>query len=275
MDASFNSVNKEMAIIIGKGYYDSIGFKLDCFLVQTDILFMSSHFNDSTLSSLEGFFQQYYDGKNIEARGYYENNEKQGVWENLNKQGEKTDSAFYNKGVRLRYGNYTYFKDYNKNNNGLYYYEFTDSLANTLDGYYFSDSGTLAEQVKFIGQTGIWTHFNNGGITTDTVYKREKKEAEFPGGNKGWAMYLEKALGSFNPADHGTPGGKWQVIVKFIVSEDGTISDVKAETDFGHKMEETVINVITNGPKWIPAKQFGKPVKAYRRQPVTFIVENP
>ena len=38
-------------------------------------------------------------------------------------------------------------------------------------------------------------------------------------------------------------------------------------------MEEEAVKVITRGPKWTPALQNGRYVNAYRRQPVTFIVE--
>lgn len=35
-------------------------------------------------------------------------------------------------------------------------------------------------------------------------------------------------------------------------------------------MEEEVMRVISNGPNWVPAMQNGLPVKAYRKQPITF-----
>jgi protein TonB len=37
-------------------------------------------------------------------------------------------------------------------------------------------------------------------------------------------------------------------------------------------MEEEVMRVIQKSPKWRPAMQNGKPVKAYRKQPITFVV---
>jgi len=38
-------------------------------------------------------------------------------------------------------------------------------------------------------------------------------------------------------------------------------------------MEEQAINCIKKGPKWKPALQNGRNVNAYRRQPVTYVVE--
>ena len=46
-----------------------------------------------------------------------------------------------------------------------------------------------------------------------------------------------------------------------------------AEKKFGYGMEKKVVEIIEKGPRWIPAKQYGKYVNAYRRQPVTFVVE--
>jgi len=111
------------------------------------------------------------------------------------------------------------------------------------------------------------------GDEEDKVFTKVENEAEFPGGNGAWARYLEKSLGGFNPADNGAPPGKFQVIVKFIVSKDGSISNVEAESSHGYGMEEQAIKCIKNGPKWKPALQNGRNVNAYRRQPVTFIVE--
>jgi protein TonB len=38
-------------------------------------------------------------------------------------------------------------------------------------------------------------------------------------------------------------------------------------------MEEEAMRVIKRGPKWNPAIQNGRQVKAYRKQPITFRVE--
>ena len=73
--------------------------------------------------------------------------------------------------------------------------------------------------------------------------------------------------------DNGAPPGTYQVIVKFIVSKDGSISEVNAESKHGFGMEEEAVKIIKRGPKWTPALQNGRNVNAYRRQPITFIVE--
>ena len=105
------------------------------------------------------------------------------------------------------------------------------------------------------------------------VFTKVENEAEFPGGPSAWTRYLQKNLDGFSAADEGAPAGTYKVIVRFIVSRDGSISDVVAETKYGYGMEQRAIECIKKGPKWTPALQNGRNVNAYRRQPITFQVE--
>ena len=104
------------------------------------------------------------------------------------------------------------------------------------------------------------------------IFEKVESEAEFPGGRDAWIAYLENNLKADVPIKKKAPAGKYQVVVRFIVAKDGKIKDIKAETDNGYGMEKEVIRIINKGPKWIPAQQNGRPVNAYRRQPVTFEV---
>ncbi|MEN9570991.1 MAG: hypothetical protein RL172_2222 [Bacteroidota bacterium] len=107
----------------------------------------------------------------------------------------------------------------------------------------------------------------------EVIFKKVEREAEFPGGDAAWFRYLQKSLANFNPSENGAPEGKYQVIVKFIVSKHGQISDVQAETNYGYGLEQQAIECIKNGPGWKPALQNGVNVNAYRRQPITFLVQ--
>ena len=107
----------------------------------------------------------------------------------------------------------------------------------------------------------------------DKIFTKVENEAQFPGGQAAWVRYLQKNLNANTPVDNGAPSGTFQVIVKFIVSKDGSISDVQAESKHGYGMEEEAVKIIKRGPKWSPALQNGRNVNAYRRQPITFVVE--
>ena len=104
------------------------------------------------------------------------------------------------------------------------------------------------------------------------IFNKVEVEASFPGGEAAWRRYLQNNLDANTPIDNGAPEGTYSVIVRFIVSKDGSISDVVAETKHGYGMEAEAVKIIKKGPKWTPALQNGRNVNAYRRQPVTFVV---
>jgi protein TonB len=104
--------------------------------------------------------------------------------------------------------------------------------------------------------------------TEPDIFERVEIEAEFPGGINKWRQYLERNL----RVDNDIPEGTYAVLIQFVVDKDGNISDVIALTDHGYGMEDEAKRVIKRGPKWNPAIQNGREVKAYRKQLITFQV---
>ncbi|MDP4265206.1 MAG: energy transducer TonB [Bacteroidota bacterium] len=104
------------------------------------------------------------------------------------------------------------------------------------------------------------------------IFEKVEIEASFKGGEGAWKKYLERNLNANVPVDNGAPEGTYTVYVQFVVSKDGSISDVKALTNHGYGMEQEAIKVIKKGPAWTPAVQNGRSVNAYRKQPITFQV---
>ncbi|TAH12517.1 MAG: energy transducer TonB [Sphingobacteriia bacterium] len=107
---------------------------------------------------------------------------------------------------------------------------------------------------------------------TDKVFTVVQIAAEFPGGLNGWAKYLQRNLNSALPVENGAPAGKYTVVVSFIVSKDGTISDVVAENDPGYGTKAEALRVIARGPNWKPAVQNGRNVIYRHKQSITFQV---
>ena len=106
----------------------------------------------------------------------------------------------------------------------------------------------------------------------DTTFSTVEIEASFPGGIEAWTQYLRKNLNANVPMKKRARAGTYTVIVRFIVAKDGSISNVEAESNHGHGMEEEVMRIIKKEPMWTPAQQNGRFVNAYRRQPITFVV---
>lgn len=98
-------------------------------------------------------------------------------------------------------------------------------------------------------------------------------EATFQGGDVAWKKFLELNLKGDVAAQRGAPAGIYTVWIQFVVDKEGNISDIKPLTNWGYGMEAEVIRLLKKSPKWTPATQNGRPVKAYRKQPVTFQIE--
>ncbi len=106
------------------------------------------------------------------------------------------------------------------------------------------------------------------------IFDKVEIEASFPGGDSKWRQYLERNANGQVATDNGAPEGTYTTLVQFVVDKEGNISDVRALTNHGYGMEEEAMRVIKKGPKWTPAVQNGRQVKAYRKQPITFRVES-
>jgi protein TonB len=105
------------------------------------------------------------------------------------------------------------------------------------------------------------------------IFDKVEIEAAFPGGDSKWRQYLERNLNANVPVDNNAPEGTYTTVVQFVVDKEGNISDVRAMTNHGYGMEDEAMRVIKKGPKWTPAVQNGRQVKAYRKQPITFQVQ--
>ena len=105
------------------------------------------------------------------------------------------------------------------------------------------------------------------------IFEKVEVEAAFPGGDAAWRKFLERNLRGDVASEAGAPAGSYTVWVQFVVDKEGNVSDVKALTSHGFGMEDEAVRVIKKGPQWKPAIQNGRNVKAYRKQPITFQIE--
>lgn len=98
-------------------------------------------------------------------------------------------------------------------------------------------------------------------------------EAKFTG---NWTRFLTTHLNAEVPVKNGAPPASYTVIIQFVIDQQGNMSDIKALTSHGYGMEEEALRVMGIvakwAAKWTPAIQNGHAVKAYRKQPITFVV---
>jgi protein TonB len=113
----------------------------------------------------------------------------------------------------------------------------------------------------------------------DKVFQKVEIDAEFPGGTAGWTRYVTREI-ERNIDELQDEGKSGTVVILFIVDKEGSVSEVRAMSCSeagvpnclgpGTKLASIATAAIKKGPKWKPAVQNGRQVKAYRRQPVTF-----
>jgi hypothetical protein len=122
---------------------------------------------------------------------------------------------------------------------------------------------------KSYGQTGTNTYGKivveiSKGKKPKKIYTKVEITSPFPGGDSAWIKSLEENLNRSIPYRNGAKKGKYFVSVAFIVTKDGTISEVKALTNNGHGMETELVSAIKKRSSWFPAPYQGRPVRPLR-----------
>ena len=117
------------------------------------------------------------------------------------------------------------------------------------------------------------------GLSKDSIgaFVKVEKEADFPGGLPAWRDFLMTNLRAdvvLKDLPKRTKKFEQTAMVQFIVCTDGTVCDVKVINKVLPSIKKEAERAIVNSGKWIPAEQGGRKVKAYRRQPITFLVTN-
>ncbi len=92
---------------------------------------------------------------------------------------------------------------------------------------------------------------------------------EFPGGLNGWIRFLKKNLRPIESDE----AYKITVIIKFVVNEDGTLSHLEIAKSGGNEFDSEVMRVMKKSPHWIAGSNYGRKVKVYHSQAVTFVSE--
>jgi protein TonB len=100
----------------------------------------------------------------------------------------------------------------------------------------------------------------------DIIIDPIEYQATYPGGIDSLKKFIKKNLKY--PKDYVDVEGK--VYVKFIVNEDGSLSDFEIAKGLRKEYDKNAIDALKKMPKWIPAKQNGKIVRSYFVVPIAF-----
>jgi periplasmic protein TonB len=106
-----------------------------------------------------------------------------------------------------------------------------------------------------------------GSDRYDGTFWKVEIESEFPGGTTAWLQFLQNHLVYPKKAVRKRIEGT--VLLQFIVGKDGSISDVQALSG-DPLLVEAALKAMAESPRWTPARQNGRAVKSYKKQPIVF-----
>lgn len=190
-------------------------------------------FTDSTFSVAVGPHKFYWEGVKL-YEGVYVNGKPSGYWYFFDKKGKLSDSLHY-------------------------------VVNDTVNTVFKPTSNTEEKKTKALQEEHLKKDTTNPFAKVET-------EAAFPGGPTAWQKHLIKNIDFPDLVMNTKRQQKSTVLIQFVVCNDGELCSIEALNSFHPLLDLIAVNAIRKGPKWTPAIQNGRNVKAYRRQPITFVV---
>ncbi|MEI9944571.1 MAG: hypothetical protein WDN26_10175 [Chitinophagaceae bacterium] len=261
----------------------------EAYYLPEKTLALKAWYKDKECTIPDGEEIFFYPHKNMQSKGNYANGKKEGIWLRFHENGMLHDSSFYSNGhlsaVSIGWDDDGYqvdssFFDGKGNgvkvhwytNGAIYSAGFISADTNKIKrwNYYHLNGNVMAtEEYDSAGKRISCECFTDAGQRLDSC---TEQEASYPGGDKAWRTHIERRVNPMVPVNKKAPVGSYHIMISFVVDTNGKINDIIPLTKFGYGMEEEVIRAVKTFPPWIPAYQFGKKVKAYRKQSVTFTV---
>jgi TonB family protein len=100
--------------------------------------------------------------------------------------------------------------------------------------------------------------------TTEEKIKGRQKDPEYPGGLKALLNFITPK------AQRAISYRAGSMVVTFMVSEDGSLSEIEIAQGINSKFDEKVREIIAKSPNWIPGEEDGEKVKVKYSLPLHF-----
>lgn len=263
------------------------GWLRNDYYISTKKLQMQALYKDKDCKVQNGNYIYYYSNGYVSSVGKMVSGKQEGICIRYHSNGVIADSALFQDGKiadkLIRWHRNGFMADsISKVNDSMYsdigwFDDGNLSHAGYLKGtnkvgkwkYYHHNGQLSCVEIFNIGTIRNTVYFNESGITlTDT--SSVNQEAQFIGGEETWKKYLSKHLYwpselQFNTSASVTIG------VNFTVDENGKVTDAEVSLPFHKEFDKIALNIIKSSPAWKPATSYNRKVKAYRKQPVTFV----
>ena len=117
------------------------------------------------------------------------------------------------------------------------------------------------------------TQFAYTSLSANTVNSSYEIMPQFPGGEKAMHEFIAQKF--HYPDEAKRAGIEGRVTTRFVVNEDGSISQAKVIRGIHLQCDSVALSIINQMPKWTPGKQNGKLVKVYFTLPIIFRLPEP
>jgi TonB family protein len=108
----------------------------------------------------------------------------------------------------------------------------------------------------------------SGETSSKKVYQKVEVMPEYPGGQDAMFKFILQNLKY--PKDAIDKNVQGQVIISFVIHEDGSIGSAKVVKGIGSGCDEEALRVVKLMPKWSPGKEGGKAVAVGFMLPLSF-----
>ena len=127
-----------------------------------------------------------------------------------------------------------------------------------------------AEEIKDseLSEIIVTGYGSNENSDNESPLQMAEQMPRFPGGQEALMQYLAKTIKYPVMAQQKKEQGR--VIVKMVIGNDGSISDVSIVKGISSYLNAEAIRVVNNMPKWEPGMQKGQKVSVYYTLPIVF-----
>lgn len=282
--------NKDAAVKYSVIKRENSHWRKSIFNIKNSDTIWTADFSDKECNLFEGSFRSYHPNGNISTRGQYTDNKKAGLWRSWSNDKKLIDSANYKNGfvtgIGIRWFNDGIISDsliFDQNGNGIGKGFWQNGIPRHSGSYesgkkegqwtYYYRSGIKCQEVRYQADSAI--AFSCFDITGNAQSRdcHYEKEAEFKGGDKAWIRFLTQKISAVKMPKAFRQGKiSGTVYVQFVVDTIGAVTELKIYRSVSPELDEIALDIVRDSPKWIPAVQYNRKVKAYRRQPITFAV---
>lgn len=125
-------------------------------------------------------------------------------------------------------------------------------------------------QTKKINAGGIEMQVSSVDKSQDETFCKYGQEPRFPGGTKNLVAFAKRKIKYPQTAINDNVQGS--VILLFIIDKKGKVVDKKVVQSVRNDLDCVCLKMLSQMPLWKPARLDNKPIAAYERWKITFVL---